>query len=90
MDVAQEIQRDEDDPRGAQGEHGPRPEREVVQVGDRGEEPAGEVARVPEEEGERDEAGWLEDPGYGILVVVGGGGGADAEDLLREDGEEHC
>lgn len=58
-------------------------------MGDRGEESAGEVACVPEEEGERDEAGWLENAGQrgGVLV---GGGGADADDLLREDGEEHC
>lgn len=82
-DVAEEIQRDEDDAGGAQAEHGPGPEREAVEVGDCGEEPAGEVACVPEEEGERDEAGWLEEPGYGVVVV-------DADDLLREDGEEHC
>lgn len=82
-DVAEEIQRDEDDAGGAQAEHGPGPEREAVEVGKGGEEPAGEVACVPEEEGERDEAGWLEEPGYGVVVV-------DADDLLREDGEEHC
>ncbi len=82
MDVAEQIQRYEDQPRRAQGEDHARPERDVqARYGRR--EPAQQVARVPEEERERDEARRLEDPRGRVR-------GPHAEDLLREDGEEHC
>lgn len=81
MNITQQIQRYEHEPGHAHGKDRPRPEREVQARNGR-REPAEQIARVPEEEGERDEARRLEDPRRGV-------GGAHADDLLREDGEEH-
>ncbi len=82
MDIAEQVQRYEHQPRRAQGEDHPRPERDFqARYGRR--EPSQQVARVPEEERERDEARRLEDPRRRVR-------GPHAQDLLREDGEEHC
>ena len=98
--IAQQIHRHEEDARDREGEERSRAAGERESDG-RGEEPADEIAKIPDEEGERDEGCGLEE-GWsgvvsfvgvdiiGVVVMIGWGGARHAENFLREDGKDHC
>lgn len=92
MQVAEKVERDEDDAAEGDGQDGGAVADEI-DGGDEGGAAAEEIAGVPEEEGEGDEAGGLEEPSGLLLLLLLRRGrcrlvGVDAEDFGGEDG--HC